>query len=357
MDNIGWQSWSPPKPAQLRIPIRNYAPFPVSPTILRSTQGKKRRYRPITGWCSWHAHGTHISEKLILASLRAIKTHKIPLTHILIDDGWTKWGDWLTPDTAKFPNGLRVMANAIQQAGWKPGLWIAPFLVDPKSTLFHNHPDWCIQTPSGRFLEGRKITPIDYLLPYRRYVLDLTKPEVRVYVQNVIDTIISAWGFRFLKLDFLYAQHFNPRFRSPVKPDALLHTFLKTIKKKHPTVHIDACGCPFRAAMGVVDSMRISEDIVNPQLRFLSPFNTLIHSARLRMLKENVDARRQTDCHWLLNPDAFVCSKAFGFSTHQIRELALLIGKANGVVFLGDDVTTLSRRDAAVIRSFLRTIG
>lgn len=79
----------------------------------------------------------------------------------VLDDGWfgVKYprdddnaglGDW-TPNPAKFPHGLASPVNQItslQAANTsidlRFGIWVEPEMVNPNSTLYHEHPDWAM---------------------------------------------------------------------------------------------------------------------------------------------------------------------------------------------------------------------
>src|SRR5260370_37688717 len=65
---------------------------------------------------------------------------EFPLVLIQLDDGFqSALGDWDTTNT-KFPSGLRKIAEEIRAAGFKAGLWTAPFLAARDSRLMLEHP-------------------------------------------------------------------------------------------------------------------------------------------------------------------------------------------------------------------------
>jgi alpha-galactosidase len=337
----------------ITIPIRNYSPFPDwnTNTFKRYTATVRP---PTNGWCSWSAYGTDINEIHILDTARCIHNRHLPIKHILIDDGWTRWGDWDNVYNAKFPHKMKWLSTRIRRLGFIPGLWIAPFLVDPSSTLATRHPDWLIKDDRNQFVEGRRITPWDRYFPFARWILDYSRTEAKQYIHRCINTIIRTWNFPYLKLDFLYAQHWNPHFTQSQEPDGLLHDFLSEIRTSNPDVYISACGCPLLPAVGLVDAMRISEDIVNPQLKHLFPWNTIIHTMRLQQLQQNISARYGTRKFWSLDPDVFVCDPTFGFSERQILKLSKMIIHTQGIRFLGDNIVQLPpKRIDTFLRPFL----
>jgi hypothetical protein len=167
--SIGWQSWS--WAGKYSFQPRDSSPWAKGARLPKTITAQKKS--PATGWCSWYAFGTNINSYIIKAQVKQITKRKLPLEYILVDDGWTTHGDWLTPDPSKFPQGLTSLAKHIGENGMKLGLWSAPFLASPTSKLFEKHPDWFIRTSNGRLVEGIQVTPFDRFLPYRRWILDM----------------------------------------------------------------------------------------------------------------------------------------------------------------------------------------
>lgn len=108
----------------------------------------------------------------------------------LLDDGWfgnkhprkddrAGLGDWeVTHD--KLPGGIRALTDAAQEAGVKFGLWIEPEMVNPKSELFEQHPDWAIHYPNR-----------DTYYYRNQLVLDLSNPAVQDYVYGIVDKLLK----------------------------------------------------------------------------------------------------------------------------------------------------------------------
>ena len=109
----------------------------------------RTRYSPLIGWGTWYNLYNFINEALVGQALTDVSTaaaqQNLPLRTFLIDAGFTpELGDWLDT-TYSFPNGMAPLLNNIQQAGFAPGLWIAPFLVGNRSKLYISHPDWVLK--------------------------------------------------------------------------------------------------------------------------------------------------------------------------------------------------------------------
>ena len=128
-------------------------------------------------------------------------TKKMGLDLFLLDDGWfaNKYprnddraglGDW-QENKAKLPDGLGYLVKEADSKGIKFGIWIEPEMVNPKSELYENHPDWILKLPNR---------PENY---YRnQLVLDLTNPKVQEFVYNIVDGILTKYpGIGFIKWD------------------------------------------------------------------------------------------------------------------------------------------------------------
>ena len=75
---------------------------------------------------------------------------ELPFQEAQLDDGYQRaWGDWLECNP-KFPRGLSFLAGEVRARGLEPGLWLAPFVVQPGSHLERAHPDWLLRDRRGR---------------------------------------------------------------------------------------------------------------------------------------------------------------------------------------------------------------
>jgi alpha-galactosidase len=119
----------------------------------------------------------------------------------LLDDGWfgNKYprnndnaglGDWQT-NTKKLPHGLSFLANECKKRGIKFGIWVEPEMVNPKSELYEQHPDWIITQPHRELNLSRN-----------QLLLDLSNPAVQEFVFNAIDKIlVDNPGIEYVKWD------------------------------------------------------------------------------------------------------------------------------------------------------------
>lgn len=166
------------------------------------------------GWESWYNHYEKINEKLILDDLAALgntenlikvaaESDQFEKPVFQIDDGYQiSLGDWEWNKNL-FPSGPQAITAKISEAGYVPGLWIAPFIIDLRSDIAKEHADWLLRDKNGHLVPAGMNPRWGANSIY--YCWDLSKPEVLDLLDKLMDKAINTWGFRYLKLDFLYA--------------------------------------------------------------------------------------------------------------------------------------------------------
>jgi alpha-galactosidase len=147
---------------------------------------------------NWEATGFDFDFNRIAGLFQPAK--EIGTELFLLDDGWfgNKYprvndlaglGDW-QPNRKRLPDGLAPLAAAAVRQGLQFGIWIEPEMVNPRSELFEQHPDWVIRQPK-RELE----------LQRHQLVLDLTRPEVQEFEWQTIKSILSVPDITYAKWD------------------------------------------------------------------------------------------------------------------------------------------------------------
>ena len=129
------------------------------------------------GWCSWYHYFHAITEDALRANLKSLEAMRseFPLDVVQLDDGFqSALGDWDTTN-AKFPSGLKKIAAEIRAAGFKAGIWTAPFLAARDSRLMIDHPDWFIMHAETARTGSRR--PQSELDRERRQVRVRARPE------------------------------------------------------------------------------------------------------------------------------------------------------------------------------------
>lgn len=327
-----WQSWSPVKPSFFRLPTWDYCPLPHS-SSKKITIEKKTKAESINYWCSWYAFGRKINEELIIAQANHIKKRGLQIDHIIVDDGWTKWGDWNRVDTKKFPNGIASLSKKLTKKKFKTGIWLAPFLADKKSILFKEHPEYFLRSKSGKLINGFKSVPPFDRIFHPQFLLDFSKKEVRQYIFNSIDQIIEKWNVSLLKLDFLYAPYFNPYLKKTKAASKQVQELFIYLKNKHPHVFTIACGCSFADAANLADAVRISKDInsIPPVPSFI---RKIIYKYRAKILEEKLKFKHLWE-NCLADPDV----RMFVFDDKKTENIFKQFENEDSILGFGDDMS------------------
>lgn len=98
-------------------------------TCLSFTLQAQRSLTPALGWSSWNNYRIHINEELILKQADAMLNSgmkEVGYQYINIDDGYFGGRDnngMLYCDSAKFPDGMKVIADYIHSKGLKAGIY------------------------------------------------------------------------------------------------------------------------------------------------------------------------------------------------------------------------------------------
>ncbi len=342
------------------------SPDPLAPYLdavaLQAGIDELRFQDPIpAGWCSWYHFYTNVQEKDIRANLEEARRlqEQLPLSFIQIDDGFeARVGDWLDFSPG-FPMGVSPLAQEISSAGFTPGLWLAPFIVDRRSQLAKQHPNW--------LLRGRFNLPVNagFLWNHFATALDLTIPEALDYACQVVKTAVHEWNFPYLKLDFLYAGAL-PGKRSDIHKTRaqILRTSLQAIRTAAgDQTFLLACGCPLGSAVGLVDAMRISADVDgrwNPVVlgRDIPAFYNEPGLPSARNAIQNTLSRADLHRRWWLNdPDCLLLREDTELTEDEIQSLATVIALSGGLWVLSDHLPKLSAERLKIAQALLPTIG
>ena len=314
----------------------------------------------LSGWCSWYQYYDKVTAQDVQSNLNAVTAlhPTLPLTLFQIDDGYeTHAGDW-SSFRPTFPQGVAPLAEAIRQAGMTPGLWMAPFLVHPRARLASDHPEFLLRNLAGRPVNA------GFVWNTLTRALDLTHPGALDYACQAVTTAVHTWGFSFLKLDFLYAgalagQHTDPRLTRA----QILRRGLEALREAAgPEAYLLGCGVPLGSAIGLVQAMRIGEDVSgdwNPRYFGTSlPFRDewAMPSARNALL--NILTRAPLHARWWVNdPDCLLVRTGTRLTLAEIHSMATAIALTGGSLLLSDDLTHLDEERLDLARSLTPVIG
>ncbi len=347
-----WMEW---RDATDPDPFGGYAE-----AVARAMRPRARARAP-SGWCSWYFYYTGVRADDILENLKALvaRRDRLPIDLIQIDDGFqAAVGDWMRFHP-RFPEGVAPLARAIREAGFTPGLWLAPFLTWPEAQVAREHPDWLLRDARGR--------PVSAGFNWYRWLraLDPTHPGMKEWLQELIHTAVHRWGFPYLKLDFLYAAALPGRRYDPKATRAqALRRGLQAIREAAgEETFLLGCGCPLGPAIGLVDGMRIGPDVAPhwaPRMFGMGlPFRRERSLPALRNAVRNTLTRAWMHRRWWWNdPDCVLLRMENTFlSEEEIRLLITVIAMSGGMVIDSDPVSALPPERLALWSALLPPHG
>lgn len=185
----------------------------------------------------------------------ADRAAQIGVERFVLDDGWFSHrrgdtaglGDWFV-DTDVWPDGLGPLVDHVRGLGMEFGLWFEPEMINPDSDLYRAHPDWVLSTGDREPLQARN-----------QLVLDLSRPEVRDYLFERIDAVLSEYDIGYVKWDHNRDVLEAGGGRVAGAPVVHEHTLgfywlLDALRAKHPGVAWESCaGGGGRIDLGVLE--------------------------------------------------------------------------------------------------------
>jgi alpha-galactosidase len=310
-----------------------------------------------SGWCSWYQFFGRVSEADLLRNLEALAKARVefPIDLVQLDDGYQRAvGDWLETNE-RFPRGLAPLAQEIRSAGFRAGIWLAPFCAVPESRLFAAHPDWLLRGEGGPF---RGLVHPDWTREGWVYALDPSREEVCRHLLRLAAALVGM-GFSYLKLDFLYVVAMQAGAHDPhVTRAGRLRRGLAAIRDgAGEETFLLGCGCPLGAAVGLVDGMRIGPDVapswdVEERARIPGLEPTLPSTANaIRNILTRAWMHRRL---WLNDPDCLmVRSTDTKLSSAERASLAGAVAASGGMVLFSDDLGRLGTEEKQLLRDTL----
>lgn len=288
-----------------------------------------------SGWCSWYYYGGKVTQESILENMEILKREKLPVKYIQIDAGWqVRNGDW--EENSKFPMGMKALAADIKEAGFIPGIWIAPFHFEKESKPVKEHGnDWFVRN------DGGEVDP--------SYLIDYSVKEAREWLFELGRKISVEWGYRYIKVDLIsgylaingYKKHgFNG-----------LNNFCTMMRTLRSAVTEDtmllSCTSPLGASAGYADCLRVSDDIFEKW-------------SSLKLVAKQVLRRYFTAEYIRLDPDCLMVrlpsqhdSETFRLCTRNEREIRTFVtfmSAAGGTLMLSDKLSLLDRKAFDLIK-------
>ena len=191
--------------------------------------------RPVL-YNSWEATEFHVNsrDQIKLAQ----KAAELGAELFVLDDGWfgerhsiqNGLGDWYVNE-GKFPNGLEELIDAVKEQNMMFGIWVEPEMVNPKAQLYQDHPDW-IYHYETRVTDTSRV----------QYVLNITKPEVKEFIYDMLDDLLTRYDIDYIKWDANRPiSQTGPQRDVWYKHIQTVYEIVTELKKKHPKVLFEAC--------------------------------------------------------------------------------------------------------------------
>ncbi|MGF1717683.1 glycoside hydrolase family 36 protein [Photobacterium chitinilyticum] len=278
------------------------------------------------GWCSWYAYYAGVSAANIQQNVDEMQGALEDLEWVLLDDGYQAFmGDWLTPSD-RFVGGIKSLIQDIKGKGKKPAIWMAPFIAQPESQLFKEHPEWFVKTAQGDLLKAEDITYGGWrCTPW--YILDTSHPDVCAHLTHVVRTMREEWGVELFKLDANYWGTLKGvRHQVAMTGVQAYRLGMEAISDGAGEAWLLGCNAPMWPSLGLVDAMRVSDDVERQPHRFS------------QIAKETFLRSWQHQRLWQIDPDCatFISIEGQGTSADNYQFHRDVLLACGGLLLSGD---------------------
>ena len=303
---------------------------------LGKTSGR-RGGSPPRVWCSWYTFYEDVDEATFHQVIEDLGD--LPFDVVQIDDGWQQAvGDWFPNED--FPSGMTDLADRIRATGRTPGLWISPFVASASSAIVRDHSDLFLRDDDGALVVAGEFWGGPY------HPLDLSNPTALDAMAEMIERAV-AWGYDYLKLDFLYGAAFPGRQHVPIGREAAYRAGVERIRHVvGEERYLLACGAPVIASIGPFDGLRVGPDVAEYWYRAdaqAGARNAIATSAQRLWLEDVVD----------IDPDVVFFRRRQLELDDRARRLLLDLASITRFRGVSDPPGWLDADDRADLHSFL----
>lgn len=295
-----------------------------------------------TAWCSWYHYFTRITQADVDENVAEARRLQLPIQVIQIDDGYqAQVGDWLTP-SARF-DSVPAAFDRIHQAGFRSGVWTAPFFVAESSQAFADHPERLVRDHDG------DPVVVGQNWDQTIYALDTTHPSSQEWLTEVY-TWFRNLGLTYHKIDFVFAGAVDGVRYDDVDGITAYRRGVQLIKD---TIGVGSyllgCGAPQLPSIGLVDAMRVSPDTEPNYLpRFDDMSQPSVYSAMV-----TGRARAYQHARWWTNdPDCIIARPGI----ERRHDWAAHIAAFGGLRVSSDRLADLDGWGLETTRTLLETV-
>lgn len=229
-------------------------------SLIRVLRHARVSSAPVMGWWSWTAYYFGLNQGTALTNARWLAQHLKALGYQFfhIDEGYQyARGEYITPDSTLFPDGMAALERKIRSEGLIPGIWTAPLQVSNRSWVYENHRDWLVRNAKGEPIRIGEVRGAD-----RLFVMDTTNPEAQQYLRKTYSMLVNEWNIGYIKLDFMEDTavegfYFRPNTTALEAQRIGLQIIRQAVGEQ---VLLDKDGSPMLNPVGIVDAGRISLD-------------------------------------------------------------------------------------------------
>ncbi|MHB9035689.1 MAG: alpha-galactosidase [Armatimonadota bacterium] len=186
-----------------------------------------------------------------IQSIELMASHGVNAKYYWIDAGWfvCPQDNWalgvgnFDPDTNRYPNGLKPIADVAHSKGGLFSLWFEPERVMPNTWIYNNHPEWLITPPSD--------LPSNLMYMYSDHfnLLDLSNPTALAWVKSKVSGMTTSIGIDNYRNDFnMYPLYYwrkgeaaDRQGMKEIQYITAFYDYLDTLKREHPNMLIDDC--------------------------------------------------------------------------------------------------------------------
>lgn len=152
------------------------------------------------------------------------------------ENWWSSVGLWQPSKTRFAPDGLKALLDRIRAKGMVPGLWLEPEVVGINSPLKDKPDAWFFMRHGCRVID------------HARFLLDFRNPEVRAWLDSVVDRMVNDYGAGYIKMDYnvdglegteLRADSFG---QGMLEHCRALLAWHDSVLDRHPDLMIENCG-------------------------------------------------------------------------------------------------------------------
>ncbi len=303
-----------------------------------------------SSWNSWAGgggsggQGADIDETFILQNLDAAVRDFLPygMDYFCIDDGWQRNDGTWTTDTTRFPkhgaaDGMAWMAQQVTDAGFLPGIWVAPFRAGKDWPIVTQHPDWILPLDDlGTMALGGGSTDV---------ILDPSNDEVKAYLREIFTRITKDWGYRFVKLDYSVYAMLGATYKTAGRSGLSLYKeALRSIREAIGDDVFLLVVAGTGVNWGIADGQRLTLD------------NLPHWGAPMLPTDQGVKATVRTAAHrywigntvWSNHPDLLFFRDNEGLTWDEAKAFALFVSVQGGFVKLGDSFTFMAEHPEAL---------